>query len=286
MTFGPTRRRPKGRGRLRATTTCSPSWFSAGTRLVGTRRRPAAPHDPVPDHEVHPDKAPDAQVEYSLTYETRRRAAAITSTPWTPRDAKRTSTFSTLPRPTTRSRNGLASRITARPPSRDRSAHRPHQVGLRHLVRGAEGTNPNELFTRLNRDRIPLTDSELIKALVLSKSGAVAGQPGRQEEIAAQWDGFERDLRDDQFWAFLTGSTASAEDAHRLPLREHDPSCGAPGPPSVLDVREGSRRHRERGTEAFWRDVVRRHGLLGWYHDRELYHRIGYLVAIGDSIRT
>ena len=41
----------------------------------------------------------------------------------------------------------------------------------------------------------------------------------------------------------------------------------------------------ERGAAAFWRDVVERHGLLtGWYHDRELYHRIGYLVAIGDSI--
>src|SRR4029077_10331262 len=71
-----------------------------------------------------------------------------------------------------------------------------------------EGTNPNDLFTRLNRDRIPLTDSELIKALVLSNSGAAAGQPGRQEEVAALWDGFERDLRDDQFWAFLTGRTA------------------------------------------------------------------------------
>ncbi len=41
----------------------------------------------------------------------------------------------------------------------------------------------------------------------------------------------------------------------------------------------------QRGAAAFWRDVVERHGLLiGWYHDRELYHRIGYLVATGDSI--
>ena len=41
----------------------------------------------------------------------------------------------------------------------------------------------------------------------------------------------------------------------------------------------------ERGAAAFWRDVVERHGLLtGWFQDRELYHRIGYLVAIGDSI--
>ena len=69
------------------------------------------------------------------------------------------------------------------------------------------GTDATALFTRLNRDRIPLTDSELIKALVLSNSGAAGGKPGRQQEIAAQWDGFERDLRDPQFWAFLTRSS-------------------------------------------------------------------------------
>ncbi len=41
----------------------------------------------------------------------------------------------------------------------------------------------------------------------------------------------------------------------------------------------------ERGAAAFWRDVVARHGLLtGWYQDRDLYHRIGYLIAIGDSV--
>ncbi len=48
------------------------------------------------------------------------------------------------------------------------------------------GTNPNELFKRLNRDRIPLTDSELIKALVLAQSGASEGDSGRRQEIAAQ----------------------------------------------------------------------------------------------------
>jgi len=60
------------------------------------------------------------------------------------------------------------------------------------------------LFTRLNVGRIPLTDAELFKALLLSRSAA------RSAERAAQWDAMERDLRDPELWAFIT--TDRAED--------------------------------------------------------------------------
>ena len=57
------------------------------------------------------------------------------------------------------------------------------------------------LFTRLNIGRIPLTDAELVKALVLARSRSAK----RDREIAAQWDGIERDLRIPEVWAFVTG---------------------------------------------------------------------------------
>lgn len=146
------------------------------------------------------------------------------------------------------------------------------------------GTNPNELFTRLNRDRIPLTDSELIKALVLSQSGSSDGDTSRRHEIAAQWDGFERDLRNSQFWAFLTGS-AQAQPTHieflfkSMVTEQNDKSRW------VFD--EVWKLIQNLGATRFWSDVVERHGLLtGWFNDRNLYHRIGYLVATGDSIQV
>lgn len=64
-----------------------------------------------------------------------------------------------------------------------------------------------ELFTRLNVGRIPLTDAELVKALLLSRSQAAPGQTDRALEIAAHWDGFERDLRSPEVWAFVTGES-------------------------------------------------------------------------------
>lgn len=145
-------------------------------------------------------------------------------------------------------------------------------------------TSPTDLFIRLNRDRIALTESELVKALVLSSSGVE-----RREEVAAQWDRFELDLRDRPLWAFLTGSDSEPSTYIDF-LLETMPSPSGTGEAERDESRHWlfgrARDHIEtRGVEAFWRAVVGHHGLLtGWFKDHKLYHRIGYLVAIGDSI--
>ncbi|NYG55277.1 DUF262 domain-containing protein [Nocardioides perillae] len=146
------------------------------------------------------------------------------------------------------------------------------------------GTAATDLFIRLNRDRIPLTESELVKALVLSSSGVE-----RREEVAAQWDRFELDLRDRPLWAFLTGSDSEPGTYIDFLLET------IPAPSGTGEVVRDDSRHwlfgrardhiQSRGVETFWSAVVAHHGLLtGWFKDHELYHRIGYLVAIGDTI--
>jgi hypothetical protein len=148
------------------------------------------------------------------------------------------------------------------------------------------GTDATALFTRLNRDRIPLTDSELIKALVLSNSGAAGGKSGRQDEIAARWDGFERDLRDPQFWAFLTRSLTERSTHIDFLFESMTPKAGLRERPRYWTFSKVQEDIAKRGTTAFWRDVVERHGLLtGWFQDRYLYHRIGYLIQVGDSLQ-
>ena len=147
------------------------------------------------------------------------------------------------------------------------------------------GTDPSDLFIRLNRDRIPLTDSELIKALVLSNAERQDGQSSRQQEIAAQWDAFERDLREPQFWAFLTGSTTRRSTHIDFLFESLTPNAGLRSRPRYWTFGKVLEHVEESGVEAFWDEVVERHGLLtGWYNDRELYHRVGYLIATGVPI--
>ena len=67
--------------------------------------------------------------------------------------------------------------------------------------------DPIKVFTRLNIGKIGLTNSELIKALMLNRSN-FEGQDAdkmrlRQLEISVKWDEMESRLQDDEFWMFL-----------------------------------------------------------------------------------
>ena len=115
--------------------------------------------------------------------------------------------------------------------------------------------------------------------------------PHRQIEIAAQWDLIERDLRDKSFWAFLT-NRREQEYPTRIEL--------------LFDMMAGTTTARERFQTFFhfkkeiedlaasgdpdpparvWRQILERYYLLKeWYEDRDLYHKIGYLVATGEKL--
>ena len=79
-------------------------------------------------------------------------------------------------------------------------------------VPGLSAADQAALFSMLNTGKIPLTDAELIRALLLERkagpSGSVSAPPGavvRRLNIAREWDDLEEDLRDEKFWKFLTG---------------------------------------------------------------------------------
>lgn len=67
------------------------------------------------------------------------------------------------------------------------------------------------LFTKLNEGKIPLTDSELIKALLLQSDIYTAREKKfvnqRLLEIATQWDEIEAKLLDDKMWYFINDPT-------------------------------------------------------------------------------
>lgn len=134
------------------------------------------------------------------------------------------------------------------------------------------------LFTRLNIGRIPLTNAELVKALFLCRNEQV--NYDKQMEIALQWDKMERDLHDDNLWYFLT-----RRDPEDYPTRIE----------LVFDFMAGKKDGERDGYFTFswfskrrdcllslWNDITTYfYRLKEWYSNDDIYHQVGYLVAVG-----
>ena len=147
-----------------------------------------------------------------------------------------------------------------------------------------EELDGTDLFVRLNVGRIPLTDAELVKALLLSRSRAIPGASDRANEIAAQWDSFERDLRQRELWSFITGK-ATDEATHIRLLLDLLARWPKRGERPLFHTFETLREEIIDDPQRFWDKVVRLHSLIvGWYEDRNLYHKIGFLIAEGAAL--
>lgn len=147
-----------------------------------------------------------------------------------------------------------------------------------------------DLFTRLNIGRIPLTNAELVRALFLNRGNAV-GETSKeiekdQEEIAYQWDSMEKDLRDNKYWGFLTNEKYDDYDTH-LDLIFNIMAKDSYNPReryatflhfSNLIVDKGQDK------EEVWVSILQfSMRMKEWYTNKHLYHKIGYLVAVGED---
>ncbi|MCB1092980.1 MAG: DUF262 domain-containing protein, partial [Verrucomicrobiae bacterium] len=157
------------------------------------------------------------------------------------------------------------------------------------------GSDGVQIFTRINRGKIPLTNAELIRGLFLKSSNFIGAGASpdqaesarlRQMEISVEWDRIESALHDDKFWYFLTGPNDHAETRIDLVFRLltgifDDDSYALfraysetfPSKPDVSLVSE----QWDRVKGCFQQ-------LQDWYLDWELYHLIGYLIATGTSL--
>ncbi len=146
-----------------------------------------------------------------------------------------------------------------------------------------------EKFADLNVGKIPLTNSELIKALFMREDNKNNISEHDKAVIVDQWDSIERELNNKQFWNFLTKREMSDYDT-KIDL--------------LFDIVTGKSRderddfftflHFERQYEQApnefgkkaWNEIYLQYlRLRDWYEDptNELYHKIGYLVNVDDK---
>lgn len=147
--------------------------------------------------------------------------------------------------------------------------------------------NPISIFTRINIGKIPLTNSELIKALFLNSANFDKKQKEKlklkQLEISTEWDLMEHSLQDDRFWYFLTGnkrSTNRIEFIFDLMNEEEDLTDNY----STFRYFSSKFKVKSQSTiEKNWQEIKDHYQRFKeWFDERDLFHKIGYLVAIEE----
>ena len=156
-------------------------------------------------------------------------------------------------------------------------------------------TDPVAIFSRLNVGKIPLTNAELVKALLLRRDNFGTGTDAmlRQSHMAMEWDAMEKALRKDAFWYFLYRSDHPFAYENRIEFvfdlmseKGRDAEFYHTFNFFSDELKKKSEQREDGAAEAIWQDVkdvfLR---LSEWYEDRNLYHRIGFLIEYGADIR-
>lgn len=182
-----------------------------------------------------------------------------------------------------------------------------------------------DIFTRINSGKISLTNAELIKAVFLNSSNFANSDTEKlrlkQLEIASEWDRIEYALQDDAFWYFINKNennlptriefifnlmyiVAQNEDKE-VTERKHLSIT------SKEQIEERQKTHltivekfgideystfrffndkfksnSENEVNENWQEIKKYYQTLEeWFNDRQLYHKVGYLIATGTSIK-
>lgn len=138
------------------------------------------------------------------------------------------------------------------------------------------------IFTRLNIGKIPLTNSELIKALLLCSNNFDADDEMthlRQLEIANEWDMIENTLQDDRFWYFINPKINPMPT--RIELIFDSISGKKNQDDDYFTFRYFNDLLQEESIIDVWKSEVKQYFqmLYEWYEDQNLYHLIGYLIT-------
>lgn len=160
--------------------------------------------------------------------------------------------------------------------------------------------DPIKVFTRLNIGKIPLTNSELIKALLLNSSNFKSENPNhlrlKQQEIASEWDNIEYTLQNDEFWLFLNSPNYDKPtridfifdlivEKNSLGLKEYKNIIGTDNYQTFRYFNIFLSEKSEENISKCWHEVKKIFQTFQeWFNDLEMYHYVGFLIDQGKTI--
>lgn len=154
-----------------------------------------------------------------------------------------------------------------------------------------DGTDPRDIFTRINMGKIPLTNAELTKALFLRSNNFGQDEDKirlEQLKIAGEWDRIEYSLQNDEFWYFINKEENDL--ATRIELI-FDLMAGKIGKEDdYFTFRFFNKKFPGNSIHTIsnvWKEIKDYFMTFEeWFYERKFYHLIGYLIAIGVEIKN
>jgi len=145
-----------------------------------------------------------------------------------------------------------------------------------------------DVFTRINMGKIPLTNAELVKALILKSDNFtenVEVSQRKQIEIASEWDRIEYALQDSEFWYFLN-------DNNKLYQSKIELILDLVAEKRAEDIDEFSTFlyfnkliTSRKSVTNIWAEIKRYYSIFEeWFANRELFHLIGFLISSGSKL--
>ncbi|MGI2013126.1 DUF262 domain-containing protein [Shewanella oncorhynchi] len=145
-----------------------------------------------------------------------------------------------------------------------------------------------DVFSRINIGKIPLTNAELVKALLLQRSHFEQGQASlKQIQIASEWDIIEKQLHQSDFWYFIYNADSYRKYETRIEYIFDLMKSKKPGDEPYFTFHQFNSALKQGQTdiESLWKEIQDYFLTFDeWFRDRELYHLIGFLVDCGRSV--
>ncbi|MCH5184557.1 MAG: DUF262 domain-containing protein [Oscillospiraceae bacterium] len=161
-----------------------------------------------------------------------------------------------------------------------------------------DGSEPISVFTKVNLGKIPLTNAELIKALLLKKDNFETKNNEELSEIQLKisiaWDRIEHGLQNDSFWYFLNAKDPGGtriDLLFELLANKYNENSISPKQPlfpflvffAVLEKAD----NKEEFVRRLWNEVEHLYEeFCEWYNNLNKYHIIGYLIDTGTTVET
>lgn len=160
-----------------------------------------------------------------------------------------------------------------------------------------EDVDPIKEFIRINNGKIPLTDTELTKALFLQKKNFVCNDKVlEQAKVSLLWEQMENALQRNDFWCFISDKSTDEEDRMGELLK----LVFLKSQEKVVEIEQGDifryyynkldglpSEKLQSEIVGLWTEIVDTfHTLEDWYETPEIYNYVGFLIQSGMALSS